>query len=369
MAPTGKRLAFLLPDLRGGGAERVAVNLIRGFVERGHEVDLVVMQREGELLALLPHSVRIFDLKAKRIRNVARLLIRYLRDRRPAAVQVSMWPLTVAAIVAARLSRIAVRVVTSDHGILSRQYGGSAVALAALKVSTRVFYPMANERVVASAGIADDLDDLSHIGRDRFAVVHNPIAAPPHAIATNTAVEQLWAGRDSRILTVGHLKPVKNHALLIEAFAKLAKSRPAKLMILGEGELRSELKALVDRLDVADLVLMPGFAVDPWPYYASADLFVLSSDSEGFGNVIVEAMHAGLRVVSTDCPAGPTEILDCGRFGTLVPCRDPDRLASAIGAALDAETHPEVQKARAALYSTDAAVDKYLELMVGNPVI
>lgn len=359
------RLAFLITDLRGGGAERVAVELIRGFVARGHEVDLVVMQAEGELFALLPPSVRIFDLNAKRVRNVIRPLINYLRKRQPAALQVSMWPLTVAAIIAVRMSRIAVRAVVSDHNTMSEQYGGSTITMGVLRVSTRLFYPLANARIAVSTGSADDLARLSHIRRDRIAVINNPIPAPPQPIATDPAPERRWPGTEPRILTVGTLKRQKNHALLVRAFAKLVQSRPAKLIIVGEGDLRGELESLVGALGVADSVLMPGFVLDPWPYYAAAHLFVLSSDNEGFGNVIVEAMHAGLPVVSTDCPSGPSEILDNGRYGTLVPCGDTDQLASAMAAALDGEVDREAQKARAAVFSADAAVDRYLELMLG----
>ena len=351
--------------MRGGGAERVAINLIRALVERGHEVDLVVMRGEGELLGLLPPSVRIFDLKAKRIRHVIRPLIRYLRERRPVGMQVRMWPLTVIAIIAARLSRVAVRVVVSDHVSLSQQYGGSAVTMATLKASTRLFYPMADARIVVSSGSADDLARLSNIPRDRFTVIHNPVSAPRGPIDTNPAVELLWSGGEPRILAAGSLKPQKNFALLIRAFANLVKMRPAKLMILGEGELRGALEELARSLGVADRVLMPGFAVDPWPYYASADLFVLSSDYEGFGNVIVEALHAGLPVVSTDCPAGPAEILEHGKYGKLVPYGDADALASAMADALDSDVDPEVQKARAQTFAMDGALDRYLQLLLG----
>ena len=360
------RLAFLIANLGGGGAERVAIELIRGFVERGHEVDLVVMRAEGELFDLLPPSVRIFDLKAKRGRNVFRPLIHYLRERRPAAIQVSMWPLTVVAIIAALVSRVKLRVVVSDHSDLTPQYGGSPRTMAMLKASTRLFYPMADARIVVSAGSADDLARLSNIRRDGFDVVYNPIPPPPQPIVTNPAIEQLWFGNEPRILAVGTLKHQKNHVLLIRAFAELVKNRAAKLMILGEGELRGELEALAGALGVADRVLMPGFAIDPWPYYASADLFVLSSHYEGFGNVIVEAMHAGLPVVSTDCPSGPGEILDHGRYGTLVPCGDADQLASAMAAALVSGIDQAAQKARAALFSADIAIDLYLQRMLGT---
>jgi glycosyltransferase involved in cell wall biosynthesis len=360
------RLAFLIANLGGGGAERVAIALIRGFVERGHDVDLVVMRAEGELLPLVPQSVRIFDLKAARGRNVVRPLIHYLRNRRPAAIQASLWPLTVGAIIAAKLSRTGVKVAVSDHSTLSPQYGGSAMTMAALRASTRFFYPLADARIVVSGGSADDLARISGIPRNRFEVVYNPIPTPRHSIESNAEIERLWSENEPRIIAVGTLKHQKNHDLLIRAFAKLLEKRPARLMILGEGVLRGELEALATTLGVADRLLMPGFAVDPWPYYASANLFVLSSHYEGFGNVIVEAMHAGLPIVSTDCASGPAEILDFGRFGTLVPCGDPDHLAAAMAAALDNEIDRDAQKARAAVFSPDTAVDRYLQLMLGN---
>ncbi|HMI40554.1 MAG TPA: glycosyltransferase [Sphingomicrobium sp.] len=359
------RLAFLIANLGGGGAERVAIALIRGFVERGHEVDLVVMGAEGELFPLLPASVRVFDLNAKRGRNVFAPLIRYLRERRPSALQVSMWPLTVAAIISAKLSRTGVRVVVSDHCILSQQYRGSTTATANLRASTRLLYPLADARIVVSAGGADDLAQLSHIRRDRFEVVYNPIPVPPHALVSNGLAKRPCSG-GPYILTVGALKEAKNHALLIRAFAKMTASRPTRLVILGEGPLRSELEALAARLDIADRVVMPGFAVDPWPYYASADLFVLSSHYEGFGNAIVEAMHAGLPVVSTDCPSGPAEILAHGRYGVLVPCDDEDRLAVAMATALDSEIDANAQRERAMVFSGASAVNRYLQLMLGT---
>lgn len=358
------RISILIPDMRGGGAERVAQILIDGFIERGHKVDLVLAQAKGELLPFLPPSVRIFDLKAARFRSALSPLVRYLRAERPDALQVSMWPLTVIGVIAHRLSGSRARLVLSDHGILSRHYAGSPMAMAGLKATMRLFYPLADARVAVSAGGAEDAARLSNIPGDRFTVIPNPIPAPPGAIETSSGIERLWAGNEPRILAVGSLKRAKNHALLIRAFAQLAATRPAKLMILGEGELRRELEELARSLGVGDRVLMPGFAADPWPYYASAGLFVLSSDFEGFGNVLVEAMHAGLPVVSTNCPAGPAEILGHGRYGTLVPCGDADLLASAIAEAIDRKFDASLLKQRAQEFRPERAVESYLRLLL-----
>jgi len=351
------RLAFLIPNLKIGGAERVAMILIQGLLERGHEVDLVVMSAEGELLEHVPQGAMLFDLKAPRLRNVVRPLVAYLRMRRPAAMQVRMWPLTVMAVIASRLARVKVRLVLSDHSILSRQFGRRA-ARRWLGPSIRYFYPKAAVRVAISGAVADDLAKLSGLDRDRFEVIHNPIAQPPSGF-----VHRGGGGR--HLVSIGTLKPDKNHALLLRAFRLLVDRAPATLTIVGEGSERAALERLVQELALGGSVSMPGAAIDVWPTLASADLFVLASDREGFGNVIVEAMAAGVPVVSTDTD-GAREALAGGQYGTLVPRGDPSALAAAIEDALAAPADPRVLQARAGQYMPDIAVGRYQAALCGT---
>ncbi len=361
-----RRLAFLLPDMRGGGAEKVALRLIEDFVAAGHQVDLVLMEARGELLEKLPRGVRVFDLGAGRIRDAILPLRAYLRRERPAALQASMWPLTVAAVVARRLAGTATRLVLSDHSTLSRQYGHyRGLKRLFLRASLRLFYPRADARVIVSNGSADDLARLSGMRRDSIEVIHNPVAVPASA-EVPVSIERLWGEGKARILTVGSLKAEKNHGLLIRAFAKLRERRPARLIIVGEGSERPALERLIEELGLGDDVLLPGFAADPAPYYATADLFVLSSDFEGFGLVLVEAMRVGLKVISTDCQHGPSEILGGGAYGALVPCGDPDALAAAMAASLDAPADAAALKDQAERISGSASSARYLELMLGS---
>jgi glycosyltransferase involved in cell wall biosynthesis len=198
-----------------------------------------------------------------------------------------------------------------------------------------------------------------------FNIIYNPVE-PPEKIETNHAVEMQWGGQSPRVLSVGTLKDQKNHKVLLDAFAKLP-NRSARLIIVGEGPLRGELKRHASQLGIADRLIMPG-SVDPWPYYASANLFVLSSDYEGFGNVIVEAMYAGLPVVSTDCPSGPAEILGGGKYGRLVPVGDAGRLSEAIEQALTDAPDPDANRARAKELSGESAVRAYRDLLVDPKV-
>ena len=361
-----KKLAFVLPDMRGGGAERVALRLIEDFVRAGHEVQLVVMEACGELMPLLPAQVRVFDLGAKRIRDVPVRLTRYLRAQKPDAIHVAMWPLPVAGVLAHRLARSRARLVLIDPSPLSRQYADLAgLRLAALKSSIRLFYPRADARIAVSVQAADDLAALSGIDRASIEVIYNPVGAPP-ADADRSEAERLWGGARGRIVTVGSLKPEKNHALLIRAFARLRREREAKLMIVGSGPVQPDLARIAEEEGVAGDVLMPGFFADPWPFYLTADLFVLSSDFEGYPLVMIEAMRAGLPVVSTDCESGPREILDGGRFGALVPRADAGALAEAMAQMLDHPTDGQALKDRAEALSGQATSDRHLQLMLGE---
>jgi len=356
-------IALLIPDMRGGGAERVALSLVEGFLERGHEVDLVLLRAQGELLEFLPAGVRVIDLKADRIRRAIRPLARYFRDSPPDALLAVMWPMPVIALAARLLAGARTRIVTSDHGILSQHYRSRLRHLAALRVTSRLAYPRADARIAASGAIAGDVAALSGLKPNGIAVIPNPIASPPDSIAGQDEANQMWGGPGVRILTVGMLKPEKNHRFLLRAFAELAKARPARLMILGEGPLRQDLVTLAERLGIADRVAMPGFFPDPWPFYASTDVFVLSSRSEGFGNVLVEAMAAGVPVVSTDC-GGPRDLLAGGQFGRLVPVDDIAALRMAMEEAISVPVEIAKLKKRAAEFRPDKAVDAYLSVLL-----
>ena len=320
------------------------------------------MQRSGELLDEIPDDVRVVDLAAPRVRNVIGPLVRYLRESKPDAIQARMWPLTVVAVIARRLARSKARLVVSDHSILSLHYAGKKV-LAAIALTVRLFYPRADARLAVATATADDLARLSGIPRDSFDVVFNPVDKPPVGIKVPAEIERLWGGAEHRIIAVGTLKPEKNYVMLLRSFARVRSN--AKLMIVGSGAQEAELKQVATTLGVADRVIFPGYAADTWPYYASATLFVLSSDYEGYPNVLVEAMRSGLAVVSTDCESGPREILDGGRYGRLVPVGDEGALADAIDAELDRPHDPDLVRNRAEEVSGAGTASRYLDLLIG----
>ncbi len=356
------RVALILPNLGGGGAERVNICLAKEFIERGLEVEFVLMCASGELLGLVPATSHIVDLKTRRIRNLIGPLTQYIRDKKPDAVLASMWPLTSMAIACTRLARVATRVLSWEHATLSQQYANrGAVHRQLLKSSVAVTYPLANARVAVSEGVANDLVRLSGIARSTITVISNPVPTPS---VDGRQEDPGWGvphGR--RILSVGRLNAQKNQELLIRAFARMPQSDESRLILLGEGPLRGALGSIAHEQRVTDRVIMPGFIVDPSPYYGSADLFVLSSDSEGLPTVLVEALGWGLFVVSTDCPSGPAEILENGRYGSLVPVGDVDALATAMNEALNSAHDKDALRARAADFLPSRAADKFVHLL------
>jgi glycosyltransferase involved in cell wall biosynthesis len=358
-------ISILLPDLRGGGAERVNIDLAREFSFAGHKVEFVLMQARGEFLEEARSSFSVVDLATPRARALPIALARYLRRRRPDALLAAMWPLTVIAPIATWLSGYKCKVLVSEHGILSAQYSDwGRMHRFFLRLSTGIGYRMADFRVGVSLGLVKDIANVALLRTDHFHVIHNPVPPrPAQTWQTIGAAESLWSTpKGARIVTVGSMKAVKNHSLLLRAFARL--ERPdARLMFVGYGAGRDTLLSLAHELGVADRVILAGFHRDPTPFYKTADLFVLSSDYEGFGNVIVEALACGTPVVSTNCPSGPAEILENGRFGRLVPVGDAEALASAMGAALNEQVDRDALKRRAADFSPEIAARKYLDLL------
>jgi glycosyltransferase involved in cell wall biosynthesis len=363
-------ITLAISDIGLGGAELANVVLAKQFLNRGFRVDIVTAGDFPGARALIPSATRYIVLGARRTREFLLPFARYLRRERPEAVIASIWPLTTTCVLAHQFARSRARMVVWEHNTLSDQYRvrGAAHRIM-LKSSIALTYPLAHARVAVSMGVADDLAALSGISRGGISVIHNPVPTSFRVATGYAKAETVWGSwRGPRIITVGRLKAQKNHALLIRAFGKMLSMLDARLLILGTGELAEATAAVARAEGVADKVLMPGETIDPTPYYRSADLFVLSSDYEGLGNVIVEALACGVPVVSTNCRSGPSEILENGRYGRLVPVGDADALARAMADALAAKHDREALKRRAADFAPELIVEEYLRVLFPRSV-
>jgi glycosyltransferase involved in cell wall biosynthesis len=219
--------------------------------------------------------------------------------------------------------------------------------------------------VSVSGGAADDLSQLTRLPRNKIYVVYNPIFSSEISVLAREPVSHPWfaPGQPPVILAAGRFEPQKDYLTLLDAFALLLKKRPVHMIILGEGSTFAEVRSRASALNLIANLDLPGFVANPYSYMSRAAVFVLSSRWEGFGNVLVEALACGTQVVSTDCPSGPAEILENGKFGSLVPVGDPIRMADAIEAALDSPIRTDLLIGQAQMFSIQSASNRYLELL------
>jgi glycosyltransferase involved in cell wall biosynthesis len=298
-------------------------------------------------------------------------LIRYLRSARPDAVLSALPTLNLLTVWARHAAHVETRIVLSERDTLSTAIGGARKwRRRYLPPLLKRAYLMADAIIAVSNGVADDLAATTGIPRARISTVYNPVVGPDLIAKARQPLDHPWfaPGQPPVILGVGRLHPQKDFATLIRAFARLRAGRPARLVILGaessgDSAHIAELRALPARLGIADDVDLPGFAPNPLAYMSRAATFVLSSVHEGLGIVLIEALACGTPVVSTDCPSGPREILDHGRFGPLVPVGDDAAMAAAIQTALDDPVPAERLRSRAEMFTVERAVNHYLELM------
>ena len=366
-----KRIVFHAPSLQGGGAERVFVLMANEMAARGHAVTLFVWSAHGPNAELRHPAVRLVSLdlpmrgegfgKIGTLKGLARSAA-FLRRERPDAVFTGpeFANLLMAVALLAGVRRTAF--FPSYHAAASLRSAGLGSRIA--PALTRLVARRATKAIAVSAGVGRDLVARG-FREDQIAVIHNPLppARPPGNGPKPWQAELAAMGDGPVIVTLGRLVPVKDHRTLLKAFSLLEPAQGHRLVIFGEGPLKENLVAYAAELGISGQTLFPGYVNDPPACYASADLFVLSSTSEGFGNVLIEAMAAGVPVVSTDAPYGPREILAEGRFGPLVPPGNASALANAIAQTLAKPLPADELRRRAADFGNDVVGDLYESLV------
>jgi len=334
---TMKGVCIFIPSLRGGGTERVMLRLATAIHEAGHKTDLVLASAEGPYLSQVPPKLSVIDLGSRRVRGTLFALTRYLLRAQPEAILTAMAHCNAVALLAKKIARSKARIVVSQRQNLSASIAKSGKVKRWIEVAIiRFVYSKADAIVANSQGVANDLCALTGLPPSRVTVIPNPVAFEILETLASDPVDHPWIRQHDLpvILAVGRLTEQKDFATLLRAFSKVLPERPARLIILGEGEDRDELEELCRELGISDNVAFPGFQQNVYAWMAKSDLVVLSSKYEGSPNVLVEAMALKRPVVATDCPSGPREVLDGGRLGPLVPVGDSLALAKAIIATL-----------------------------------
>jgi glycosyltransferase involved in cell wall biosynthesis len=358
----GKHLIIYLPDLSGGGAERLHIHLAPQFLAAGLKVTFLLNRATGALLTQVPEGCEVVALNAPRLLAAFPRLVRYLKQAQPDFLISNMEHTNILCPWAVSLAGVPTKIVATQHISLLEQAKRTSWQFRIITRLYRLFMKNADAIVCVSQGVATELSQVCGLPPERFEVinnglVHRDIDDSEGLVSDHPAFS---AGKPV-VLAVGRMVDQKDHRTLIRAVQNV----DAILMILGDGPLKPDLLALAADLGITDRVVMAGFVQDPKPYMRAARLLALSSRFEGFGNVLVEAMACATPVVSTDCPYGPSEILAGGRYGLLAPVGDATAMASALTQTLAAPpADASTLRARAQIYSIEACARHYTDLLI-----
>jgi glycosyltransferase involved in cell wall biosynthesis len=364
------RVALLSPtgrdgSSRHGGITPVMANLANTLAGQGVDIDLLLFQGSPELPRAFVPSVRAIGLGGGSKLRQALALIRYLKDVRPDALLAAGWRANFVASRARRWASLDTPMWGGIHNTVSAGQKGLPGWKVALKNGAmRRVCSVLDGLVAVSKGVAADFVLTTGAPSSRVKVVYNPIVRSELFTLAEAPCPHPWfaSGEPPVILAVGRLARQKDFPALLKAFAKVRATRESRLVILGEGQERRLLEGLVSELGLSRAVDMPGFVENPFSYMKRAAMLALSSEWEGFGNVLVEAMALGTPVVSTDCPHGPREILQDGLLGPLVRVGDVSGLAKALQQVLDQPTPADLLRRGAELFNAENSTRNYFSL-------
>ena len=372
------KLMIVIHSLKGGGSERVVINLLKGLDRKEFTITLVLYERVFDYPVPENTDIKILEIYASR--NIFKLakgfilkiinLASLIRKNRPDVILSLLSSTNVTIILAKMLSRIKCKVIASEHTFPSvylknEMYGGIT------KYFMKCVYPKADRIIAVSGGIKQDLIENFNLPEAKIRVIYNPIDIQEIELLAQEKGEHPWFyEKVPVIISVGRLTKAKGYPYLLKAFSLVRRSLLCKLMIIGDGEDKKELIGMAKDLDIEKDMELLGFQKNPFNYMARSSLFVLSSLYEGFSNVILEAMALGLPIVSTDCPSGPSEIIEHKKNGLLVPIKNEKALAQAI---IDVITNDELKnnlsreaKVRAQFFALNKIVGKYKDVFLEN---
>ena len=393
---SNNRIAFFMYDFVGGGAERVIVHLANQFAKKSISVDLIVLETIGPRIDALSKEVNMVHLLSNSFRHqylprptawmfrepvtkipllkyliFSLMLSKYLRKKEISLlVTTFIIPSIISLVVKKYLFKkitLTVRIENTfseqlKHIITStkckwKTYGRIEIF--------KFLLPSANTIITVSKGAEKDIKrhipPISHLVH----TIYNPVVSSYIGRQMNKPVFHPWINRkDCKIiLTANRLHPLKDMCTLIRAFAETLKTMPSShLIILGEGPEKSKLENLGRQLNIYKFIDFVGFKNNPYSWMAKAHVFVLSSLSEGLSSVLIEAMACGTPVVSTDCPHGPREVLQDGKFGRLVPVGDYKQLSFAILETLKNSIPSDLLIKRASDFSIESSVESHRKL-------
>ena len=358
------KIAVITSNYSISGVPLAQIRFARALANRGHEVELVFGYIDACCQVPQTPEITVRNLNKPQARSMLFPLAKYFKTYSPDVVFTAEDHLNAFVLLAAILSGTKAKISGSSRVTPYDTY------------PERLFSKGTVLKVLMKA-VMHRADALTCVSKDMVEQYQKVFDSPPHVCVYNIVddgssrqrmleqVDEPWLLDDGVpiIVAVGRLAPWKGFDILILAMNELVKTRNARLLILGDGPSRADLEKLIKQYGLEDVISMPGYVENPLKYYRNADIFVLSSRVEGLPNVLVEAMMCGCTPVSTDCPTGPREVLDGGKYGYLVPVDDSKAMADAIAKAIDKPV-PEVMLSEAIKpFAEDAVISRHFEVL------
>lgn len=360
------RLAVFLATSGHSGVDRIMSILLPSIASRGIKVDLLRVRGKGPHLEPDKDNLNVVELGASHSFTSLPALVNYLKKTQPDALLSDKDRVNQVALIARCFARVKTRVVVRFGQTVTRMLETRDILDRSVHhISMRYLYRFADAIISPSEGAAQDMANFARLPRERVTVIPNPIDRDRLCRLAEEPIDHPWFQNDDIpvVIGLGELTQRKGFDTLIRAFSILRQERAARLVIIGRGTGMPELEKLAQEMDLVDDVQFLGFIANPFPYLGKAGLFVQASRYEGFGMALLEALSLGIRVVATDCPSGPREILRDGLFGKLVPVGNVAAMADAMEQSLDSSPDPSLAMEAITPYTLDRITDMYLETL------
>jgi glycosyltransferase involved in cell wall biosynthesis len=360
---------LLLSRLDHGGMERVQLNIAKSLHARGFDIVIAAGKINADPNGELPPDIRIVEIAPSGPASFPTGVVRVLRRERPDVVFTTANDVACLVLAMRAITFSDIRVIVTQHLSLSgprlAARGLRRIKLELVRALMWLLVRRADKIVAVSDGVARDLQSDIGVDGSRIVTIHNPVIGSDFEERSCANVPWPWGDLAAPTFAfVGRLSKEKRLDLLISSFRRLLETRPARLIIVGTGPLHDQLSQEISTAGLDAHCRLTGYTENPLPYIRASCALVLCSDYEGFGNVLVEAMACGTQVIATDCPSGPAEILQGGKYGQLIPRGDGDALVGAMRRVLDERRIPaEKLIERAKDFSIERAIDAYHKLI------